>query len=115
MLKEEEYEILKTNFAESQRLFTKLLKVANSAAEIDYDESGLYQEEEETCERHWLILSSKIVDSLSESLDGFSIELLKNDSLESTELHFNLKNGEQMSKISVEYSQNDSISITQIS
>jgi len=115
MLKEEKYEILKTNFAESQRLFNKLLKVTRNAAEIDYDESGLYQEEEETCERHWLKLSSKIVNSLSESLDGFSIELLQNDSLEMTELRFNLKEGEQVSKISVDYSKDDSISITQIS
>ena len=115
MLKEEEYEILKNNFAESQRLFNKLLKVSKSAADIDYDETGLYHEEEETYERHWLTLSSKIVNSLSESLDGFNIELLENDSLETKELRFNLKDSETSSKISVDYSQDDSISITQIS
>ena len=115
MLKEEEYFILKNNFSESQRLFNKLLKVAKSAADIDYDESGLYGEEEEMYERHWLTLSSKIVNSLSKSLDGFNIELLQNDSLETQELRLNLKNSETTSKICVNYSQDDSISITQIS
>ena len=115
MLKEEEYEILKNSFSESQRLFNKLLKVAKSAASIDYDESGLYHEEEETYERHWLKLSSKIVNSLSESLGGFNVELLQNDSLEMKELYFNLENSDTVSKISVDYSQDDSISITQIS
>ena len=115
MLKEEEYEIIKNNFADSQRLFNKLLQVAKNAAEVDYDESGLYQEEEEMYQRHWLTLSSKIVNSLSGSLDHFTIELLKNDSLETKELRFNLKEGDSVSKINVDYSQNDSISITQIS
>ena len=115
MLKEEEYEVLKTNFAESQRLFNKLLQVSLRAVDIDYDESGFYQDEEETCERHWLTLSGKVVDSLSKALKEFDIELLKNDSLEDTQLVLNIKSKDESSKIRVEYSQNDSISITQIS
>ncbi len=115
MLKEEEYEIVKNNFLQSQKLFNKLLKVANNAANINYDESGLYHDEEEMYEKHWLTLSTKIVNSLSESLDGFNIELLKNDSLETKELRFNLKDGETTSRINIDYSNDESINITQIS
>lgn len=77
MLNEENYDILKKSFIDSQRLFDKLNNVANQASELEYDESGLFYEEEEVLDRHWLKLSSKIVDVLSESLDSYRIELLK--------------------------------------
>ncbi len=115
MLNEDNYEILKSSFVESQRLFTKLAGVADSIANIDYDESGLYQEEEEMYERHWLKLSSKIVDAVSGELQDFSIELLKNSDLEIKELRFNLKDSENISKIYVDFSNEESISITQVS
>ena len=82
---------------------------------MEFDESGLYQEDEEMYERHWLKLSSKIVDALNSSLDGYGIELLKNNSLESRELSFNLIKDEEVSKIKVDYSENDSLNISQIS
>jgi len=115
MLNTDDYEILKDSFVDSQRLFNKLNVVANNVANMEFDESGLYQEEEEMYERHWLKLSSKVVDALDSSLDGYGIELLKNDSLESKELSFNLiKNGET-SKIKVDYSEDDSLNIIQVS
>ena len=52
MLNETDYEIVKSSFMESQRLFNKLGVVATNASNLDYDESGLYQEEEEKYERH---------------------------------------------------------------
>ena len=115
MLDKDEYEILKSSFIESQRLFDKLNIVANNALNIDYDESGLYQDEVDTCNRHWLKLSSKIVDGLSDTLDGYSIELLKNDSLEARELTFNILKEQKSSKIHVDYSENGALSISQIS
>ncbi len=115
MLLEEDYEILKSSFVESQRLFDKLYKVSAQAKEIDYDESGLYQDEEERLERHWLKLSSKIVDGLSSSMDKYSIELLKNSSLEDSDLKFNLSKDNEISKIIVDYSEDATISITQLS
>jgi hypothetical protein len=81
----------------------------------DYDESGLYFKEEETCERHWLKLSSKIVDNLSKNLSEYSIELLKNSSLEDMHLIFNLVLDDETSRIKVDYTQNDAISIIQVS
>ena len=115
MLLEEDYEILKSNFVESQRLFDKLNHVCSQAKEIDYDESGLYQEDEERLERHWLKLSSKIVDGLSSSMDGYNIELLNNSSLEDSELKFNMIKDDEVSKILVDYSEDGALSITQLS
>jgi uncharacterized protein YdcH (DUF465 family) len=115
MLVEEDYEKLKASFVESQRLFDKLNRVANQADELEYDESGLYADEEETLKRHWLKLSSKIVDSLSESLDGYSIELKNMLALNSRELNINLIKDDITSEIKVDYSEDGAISIMQIS
>jgi len=115
MLNKDDYEILKDSFAASEPLFSKLYKVTQTVLDIDYDESGMYYEEEEICKRHWLKLSSKIVDSLSSALDGYNIELLENDSLEVRELLFNLIKDDIVSKIGVDFSSIDSICITQIS
>ena len=115
MLLEDDYEVLKSSFVESQRLFDKLNRVCTQAKELDYDESGLYQDEEERLERHWLKLSSKIVDALSTSLDSYRIELLKKSSLEDSELKFNLSKDDEISKILVDYSEDGALSITQLS
>ena len=115
MLNTQDYEILKNSFIDSQRLFDKLNVVATNVENMEFDESGLYQEEEEMYERHWLKLSSKIVNALDEALNGYGIELLKNDSLELKELSFNLIKDEEISKIKVDYSENSSLNILQVS
>ncbi|PHQ65057.1 MAG: hypothetical protein COB99_06215 [Sulfurimonas sp.] len=115
MLTEEDYDVLKRSFIDSQRLFNKLNDVANQATELEYDESGLFYEEEEILDRHWLKLSSKIIDALGESLDAHNVELLKNDSLEKRELTINLVNEEASSKIVVDYSEDGALSISQVS
>jgi len=115
MIKEDDYEILKNSLVESKRLFSKLNIVADNIVNLDYDESGLYQDEEEKYERHWIKLSSKVVDAIQESLSDYTIELLKNESLEQRELTINLINNEVKSKIKVDYSESDSLNITQIS
>ena len=60
-------------------------------------------------------LSSKIVDTLANSLDDFSVELVKNDLLETRELTFNLTKDDEYSKINVNYDLDDTLTITQIS
>lgn len=115
MLNEENYEVLKSSFINSQRLFNKLNVVANNVANIDYDESGLYQEEEDMYQRHWLKLSSKVTDALQESMADYKVELIKNDSLDMKELSFNLIKNDEKSKIKVEYSDDDSLNIIQVS
>lgn len=115
MLIEEDYEKLKTSFVDSQRLFDKLNHVANQADDLEYDESGMYGEEEDTLKRHWLKLSAKIVDALSESLGEYSIELHDMISLERRELHLNLIKDDIVSEIKVDYSEDGAISILQVS
>ncbi|WP_373003362.1 hypothetical protein [Sulfurimonas sp.] len=115
MLNDEDYDVLKKSFIDSQRLFNKLNDVANQASELDYDESGLFYEEEEILDRHWLKLSSKIIDALGESLDTYNIELLKNDSLEDRELTINLVKEDESSKVVVDYSEDGALSISQVS
>jgi len=115
MLNENDYEKLKESFINSQRLFDKLNRVANQASELDYDESGLYQDDEEMYQRHWLKLSSKIVDALSETLNNYDIELLKNEELQDRKLVFNLKKDKEISKIDVDYSEDGALSISQLS
>ena len=115
MLNEEDYDVLKSSFIDSQRLFDKLNNVANQASELEYDESGLFYEEEEILDRHWLKLSSKIIDALGESLNSHNVELLKNDSLENRKLTINLVKENESSKILVDYSEDGALSISQIS
>ena len=115
MMTEDNYNLLKDCFIDSQILFDKLNRVAVQAEELYYDESGLYQEDEERLERHWLKLSSKIVDKLSEKLNSQKIELLKNSELTAKELKFNISTEEELSKISVDYSENGSLRIIQVS
>ena len=115
MLKDNEYEILKQSFVDSQKLFTKLRKVTRAVENFEYDESGLYHDDIETHERHWLKLSSKIVDSLSASLPELTIELLSNDTLDISSLTFNLINEEERSRVEVDFSLDDAIKVVQIS
>ena len=114
MLNDEDYGVLKKSLVDSQRLFNKLNDVANETIELEYDESGLFYEKEEVLERHWLTLSSKIVDALSEALDSYSIELLKNESLETRELTINLTKENVSSRLVVDYSEDGALSISQI-
>ncbi|MCK9491040.1 MAG: hypothetical protein M0Q24_03035 [Sulfurimonas sp.] len=115
MLNDNDYVVLKNSFIESQRLFDKLNVVADQAKEIEYDESGLFFEDEERVQRHWLKLSSKIIDALSIALESYKIELLKNKNLETRELSINLLKDDEISKILVDYSKDGAINITQIS
>jgi len=115
VLNDNDYVVLKNSFIESQRLFDKLNVVADQAKEIEYDESGLFFEDEERVQRHWLKLSSKIIDALSIALESYKIELLKNKNLETRELSINLLKDDEISKILVDYSKDGAINITQIS
>ena len=115
MINEDEYEVMKSSFINSQKLFDKLNIVANNVSNMDFDESGLYHDDEEMYERHWLKLSSKIVDALDSALKLYSIELVKNDNLEIRELTLNLIKDNEKSRIKIDYSEDNSLNIIQIS
>jgi len=115
MIKDSEYEILKNSFIDSKRLFDKLNKVYEQYQGIEHDESGFSMDEEEILQRHWVKLSSKIVDALSATLDDYSIELKTNDDLNRRELFLNLLKDGEVSEIKIDYSEEDSLDITKIS
>ena len=115
MLNEEEYNNLKESLIDSQRLFDKLNRVANQSEDIEHDESGYSLDDEEVLQRHWLKLSSKIIDALGTALDSHNIELMKNETLNLRELTINLIKEDQESKIVVDYSEDGALSISQIS
>ncbi len=115
MLNTHDYEVLKKSLIDAHRLFDKLNKVADNASKIEYDESGLFFEDEEICKRHFLKLSSKIVDILHESLQSYDIKVLENESQETRVLRFELSKEDELSQILVDYGQRDGLSISQLS
>jgi len=115
MIDDTEYEIVKDSFVSSKRLFDKLNMVYENYQNIEHDESGFSMEDEETLQRHWLKLSSKIVDALSENMADFSIELKNNNDLNFRELSLNLIKDDKISEIKVDYSEKDSLNITKLS
>jgi len=115
MIDDTEYEVLKTSFINSQRLFDKLRRVYAQYQDIEMDESGFSLDEEEVLQRHWVKLSSKIVDALSEDLKEYTIELKKNNDLEKKELFLKLIKDNEVSEIIVDYSEDDSLNIIKLS
>jgi len=114
MLNQDDYEILKKNLALSQKLFHKLSGVIHQLSELVYDESGFYIEYENTYLRHRAKLSARIIDVLQDSLDGFTIELLTNESFENKNLMITFRKEKELSKISVDFSEDGVLSILQI-
>lgn len=115
MLNSKDYELLKENLVDSQGFFEKLKHVAEQFAKIEYDESGFCLEEEETLERHWLKLGTKIVESLHKVFTEYTIELLKNERLDERILKILLLQDEQRSELHIDYSEDGTLSISQIS
>ncbi len=115
MLNEDDYENLKLSLVDSQVLFDKLNTVANQFLDLDFDESGLYINEENRLKRHWLKISSKITDALSLALGQYNIELLQNKSLDDRILIFIIKKNDELIKFRINYSECDSLSISKMS
>ena len=113
---EEMYETAKTVFAENERLFTKLHRVAQEYNEIDFDESGFYEEDAQRCERHWSTLAGKIADALDGALEDAEVRLLKNKEPNICSLRFDItasgEDGESATtRLNVDYSVEGQISI----
>ncbi|MBU1927545.1 hypothetical protein KKG77_00955 [bacterium] len=115
MLEVNDYELLKKSFIDSQRLFSKLRTAIYNASNIEYDGTGMYSDEEELYERHRATLSSKILLDLSATLDEYKIELRINNDLSLKELIFNLQKDDVISVIKVDFSEEESLNILQLS
>ena len=109
---EELFEQLKSLLIENERLFTKLRRTAEQYKNIDFDESGLYDDDEETALRHWDKLSSKIALHLNESIEEYTIKRLKIDSPEYYSVSFEISNEEESHKIAVNYLNEGELSIS---
>jgi hypothetical protein len=112
---DEMYETIKTIFAEHERLFTKLLKVAREYDAIDFDESGLYEEETERCERHWNTLARKLGDALRDGLEDAGVNVVKNPEPNRCVIRFDITTGageERVTeRLAVDYATEGALSI----
>ena len=114
------YDTLKAVLSEQERLFAKLLKVAREYDAIDFDESGLYQEEAERCERHWNTLAGKIASALDTALADAEVKLLKNREPNVTHLKFDIivpadeteETPELTTRVTVDYATGGQLAIT---
>ncbi|MDX1294629.1 MAG: hypothetical protein R3302_00075 [Sulfurimonadaceae bacterium] len=102
------YDTIKTIFSENERLFTKLKKVADEYDDIDFDESGFYDEEVERCERHWNKLANKLLDALREGVEDAEINVLKNKEPNIRSIRFDIvtenEEEKETTRLSVDYS-----------
>jgi hypothetical protein len=110
------YEAIKAIFAENERLFTKLLKVAREYDAIDFDESGFYEEDVARCERHWKTLASKVADALREGVENAEVRLLQNPEPNTRILRFDIttkgEEGAETTRLNVEYATEGELAIT---
>ncbi|MEA3373547.1 MAG: hypothetical protein U9Q62_07645 [Campylobacterota bacterium] len=70
-------EQVKEIFGAEERLFDKLNKVGHDYTAIDFDESGLYEEEEERAFRHWKTLTTKLAKALHSGLESQQVTVGK--------------------------------------
>lgn len=115
MLQTNDYEIVKENLISSQRLFEKLRTVIYNASNLDYDGNGFYGEQEKVHERHKKILSLKILDALSIALEAFTVNLIDQKNASLYELLFDIKSDITNSLIKVDFSEENSLNIVQLS
>jgi hypothetical protein len=105
LIKENEalFEQVKEQLIANERLFAKLRRTAEQYRAIDFDESGLYDDDETTALRHWDKLTSKIVVALNENVEEYTVERLGENSPEEYYVNFKISNEENEYNISVSY------------
>ncbi len=111
-INEELFEQLTSLLIENERLFSKLRRTAEQYKNIDFDESGLYDDEEEAALRHWNILSSKIAQHLNDNVEDYTVRRFKIDSPEYYSVSFEISNEEESHKIAVSYLNEGELSIS---
>ncbi len=103
---------LKELLVESEHLFTKLRKTGLQYENIDFDESGLYDDEEETALRHWDKLSSKIANHLNEYVEDYAVTRLSSQSPDNYSVSFQILQNEAIHTITVNYNNEKELLIT---
>ncbi|MEA2111248.1 MAG: hypothetical protein U9P71_04275 [Campylobacterota bacterium] len=102
-INEELFEQIKSLLIENERLFSKLRRTAEQYKSIDFDESGLYDDDEETAIRHWDKLSSKITLNLNDTIEDYTVTRLEVTSPDKYSVCFEVSNGEESHKLHVSY------------
>ncbi|MGB3961926.1 MAG: hypothetical protein WBK95_06790 [Sulfurimonas sp.] len=115
MLDTNDYELLKENFIASQSLFTKLRLVVYNASNIEYDGVGFYTDEEKIYKRHHEKLRVKIFQSLCAALSFYDIKLLENKDDASYTLTFMLSLNNVQSLLRVDFTEENTLDIIQLS
>jgi len=115
-MNKEQLEQAKEIFQENEHLFAKLHKVGRQYEEIDFDESGLYEEDEERTLRHWNKLTAKLAEALQRGLEDAEVSVEKCDDPAKYTVSFTItsKEGdkEESSGLRIDYSNEGEISIS---
>ncbi len=115
-MNEEVLKQTKEIFRQNEHLFAKLHKVGRQYEEIDFDESGLYEEDEERTLRHWNKLTEKLAAALQSGLEEIEVAVKKcMDPAEyKVSFIFTSNDGEdkRSDTVKVDYSNEGEISIT---
>jgi hypothetical protein len=106
------FEQVKEQLVANERLFIKLRRTAEQYRAIDFDESGLYDDDEATALRHWDKLTSKVVTALNETIQGYEIVRAKERSPEEYCVDFKIFNEEDAYHISVSYLDDNELRIS---
>lgn len=111
-MSDELFQQIKEIFNNCQHLFAKLHSVGQEYEMIDFDESGLYEEDEERVCRHWDKLTTKLSEALREGLEGTVVSVRKNPDPGSYMVIFDITKGEtETCRLDVDYSRIGQIAI----
>lgn len=107
------FERIKEIFGDNEHLFAKLHRVAKEYLMIDFDESGLYEEDAERAHRHWKKLTAKLSEALCERLENTAVSIRENPDPGSFRVTFLIApEGDEPCRLDVDYSLEGQISIT---
>jgi hypothetical protein len=106
------FDAVKECLIENERLFTKLRATGMQYESIDFDESGLYEEEEQTVLRHCNTLSNKIIQSLNETVEACTFKRIAQQTPNDYLLSFEICNDDITYQIHVNYKDEEALIIT---
>jgi flagellar biosynthesis/type III secretory pathway chaperone len=115
-MSDELFEQIKDLLVENEYLFNKLHKVGQQYESIEFDESGLYEEEEEAVIRRWSKLSSKIEANLNDNLEILDVKIADISSPQHyiLKLKFIPEEDEEFSSLNIDYSKIGELSIIKV-
>jgi hypothetical protein len=111
MVDQEIYDEIKEALVASERLFSKLHKVGCQYEAIDFDESGLYAEEEEKVIGRWSKLAKKLDDELNETVQNSKIAIKKRLLPDQYQITLQVTSESEPFEIEIDYSKAEELSL----